>query len=113
LNGGEIAAALLGAGCVLLCFIAAAWADRRYSRFERLPGLFGISGKAARLDPRRLALYLHPVLAVAILGLALFLVLIFGVPTQGSLVAAFIGIGLSFAFSMAFYLWLIERWSRT
>ena len=112
MTGGEIAAALFGAGCVLFCFVAAVWADRRYSRFDRLPGLFGITGKVARLDPRDLVLYAYPVLAVTILVSAIVLAFLSGLPSQGSLTGASLGIGLAFVCSMAWHLWMIERWAR-
>ena len=109
---GEIAAALLGAVCVFLCFVAATWADRRYARFDHLPGLFGITGKVARLDPRRVTLYLYPVLAAVILTLGAVLPIAFGLPTQGNLVGPFLAIGIGFVCAMAWHLWMIERWAR-
>ena len=112
MSAGEIVAALFGAVCVLACLLAALWGDRRYARFDRLPGLFGIAGEVARLDPRRVTLYLYPVLAGVILTLALLLPVAFSLPTQGNLVGVFIGIGLGFVCSMAWHLWMIDRWAR-
>jgi|GEM_PF-1626734 len=109
---GEIAAALICVACVVLCFAAAILADRRYVRFEKLPGLFGITGEVLRLDPRRFTLYLYPVLAGGILALALVLPVAFGLPTHGNLVGVFVGLGLAFVCSMALHLWMIERWAR-
>tara|TARA_B100000678_G_scaffold89394_1_gene74273 strand:- start:1539 stop:1886 length:348 start_codon:yes stop_codon:yes gene_type:complete len=108
----EIAAALFGGACVLACFVAARWADRRYARFERLPGLFGITGKVARLDPRRVTLFLYPALAATILAFGLVLVLASGLPTHGNLKGVFPAIGLGFMCSMAFHLWMIDRWAQ-
>ena len=111
MSGSAIAAALFCALCVLLCFLAAMRADRRFARFDRIPWQFGLAGAPTSFGPRRAFFFLMPWLGVALLVL-MGLSLVF-LPATGSPAVAFVAVGLITLAIELLLIHLIERWART
>lgn len=90
------------------------WTDRRYARFDRIPGHYDFKGRATRLDPRRQMAWLLPVVfSVLIAGYgALFYLLPAelqnGDPSDGLLLVSLVLLA-----TQALILWLLARWARS
>ncbi|QIQ86934.1 hypothetical protein [Erythrobacter sp.] len=100
-------------------FSLASWgialaANREFRRHDRLPGLFSLTGRAARLDPRPLTLFLPPVLLTLIAGFAIAVALLVeGVAASGEPTIVIVGTGLAMLASQARALRLTRRWERS
>ena len=102
-----------GVPTILFLVGSAFWMNRRYRRFDRLPGHFDFKGRPTRLDPPWVMVWLVP-LSLAVMMAAIMFSLWFvpaemqnGDPRVGIAIAA---LGLSG--SQAFIIWLVERWAK-
>ena len=70
-------------------------ASREFRHHERLPGLFSLTGRAVRLDPRSLTLFMPPVLLTFIFMMAIAIaVLVESEATGGKAAFVIVGTGL-------------------
>lgn len=69
---GPSAASLAFAALSIVALLASGWwTNRRYRRFDRLPGHYGLTGRATRMDSRKVMAWLLPVVfSLVIAGIA-------------------------------------------
>jgi hypothetical protein len=96
---------------IVLLVAAALWAERRYARFDRLPGHYDWRGRATCMGSRQAITLVVPALFALIL-LVMSLITILFPPEQqsGSLIPAVLLAGLTLLVAYALILWLTERW---
>jgi len=100
-------------------FSLASWgvalaADREFRHHDRLPGLFSLTGRPVRLDPRPLALFLPPMLLMFIAGAAIAIALLVeGEAASGEPTIVVVGTGIAMFISQIFALRLTRRWDRS
>ena len=89
------------------------WAARRYARFDELPGHYGFDGEPTRMAPRRVMVWMLPVIFGCILAMiaALAVILPREVQNGDPVVGALLG-GVGLLGGQVFVLWLTERWAR-
>ncbi len=90
------------------------WTDRRYSRFDRIPGHYDFKGRATRLDSRHQMAWLLPVLFSLLI--ASYGVLFYFVPLQlhnGDPSTGLVLVCLVLLATQGLILWLLARWARS
>lgn len=113
-QGPGLGAMAFAALSIVILLWSAWWTDRRYARFERIPGHYDFRGRATRLDPRRQMAWLLPVLFSVSIGgyLALFLLvpaeLQNGDPSVGMYMVCVVLLA-----AQGLILWLLARWARS
>ena len=109
----DLAPLLISLPFVGVLLASGAWASRRFARFEQLPGHFDFRGRATRMAPRRVMVWMLPILFSAMLVFITLLTEM--VPPEyrngDPLVGALIG-GVSLVGAQALVLWLTDRWAR-
>lgn len=60
--GPSVASLAFAALCIIVLLASGWWTDRRYRRFDRLPGHYDFTGKATRMDSRKVMAWLLPVM---------------------------------------------------
>ena len=88
------------------------WANRRYARFDELPGHYDIRGRATTMAPRRVMAWMLPVLfSIVLVAIAIFTALVPPEYRNGDpLIGILVG-GLGLLAGHALVLWLTERWA--
>lgn len=89
------------------------WTNRRYSRFDRLPVGYDFDGQVNRMEPRRLAAWLVPVLFSLVI--ALFIVLQSVLPPEfrsRDRSTPLYVIPVVLIAAQGCFLWLLDRWAR-
>lgn len=98
---------------IAVLLASGAWASRRFAAFDELPGHFDFKGRASRLTPRKVMVWLLPatfsVMLLVISGAmgAIPRELQNGDPTTGILI-----VGITLVAAQGFVLWLTDRWAR-
>ena len=98
---------------IAVLLASGAWAARRFAAFEQLPGHFDFKGRASRLTPRNVMVWMLPGLFSVMLSVSAAAMAAIprayqnGDPSTGILIA-----GLSFLAAQGFVLWLTDRWAR-
>lgn len=107
------AALVLTLPFVAVLLYSGAWADRRYRRFDKLPGHFDFHGKATRMTPRRTMAWLLPVIfSLSLIAVALIAALAPPEMRNGEAWPGVLVGGAALVAGQAFVLWLTERWAR-
>ena len=98
---------------VVLLLGSGIWASRRFARFEELPGHFDFKGRASRMTPRAVMVWMLP----AVFSIMLIVVsgamaaipkdIQKGEATTGILICA-----VTFIAVQGLVLWLTDRWAR-
>ena len=89
------------------------WAAKRYSRFDELPGHYGLDGEPTRMAPRRLMVWMLPVLfALSLVIIAGLAVMLPGGARNGNPVVGTLVGGAGLLGGQLFVLWLTDRWAR-
>lgn len=60
--GPSVASLAFAALSIVLLLASGWWTDRRYRRFDQLPGHYGLTGKATRIDSRKVMAWLLPIM---------------------------------------------------
>jgi uncharacterized membrane protein len=110
---GPSAASLAFAALSIVVLLASGWwTNRRYRRVDRLPGHYDFTGKATRMDSRKVMTWLLPVMfslvIAAMAGLQLAL------PAQarnGDPSAPLYFIPMILLGAQGLVLWLLHRWA--
>ena len=88
------------------------WAERRFARFDELPGHFDFRGRASRMTPRRTMVWLLPVtFSIMLVILAILTGLMAGAEAKpASLGGTFVSIAAVMAGQLLFLI-LTSRWA--
>lgn len=66
--GPSVAALAFAALFIMLLLASGWWTDRRYRRFDQLPGHYDWAGRATRMDSRQVMAWLLPVMFSAVIA---------------------------------------------
>lgn len=67
--GPSVASLTVAALAIAVLLASGWWTDRRYRRFDQLPGHYDIKGRATRMDSRRSMAWLFPVMFSIVIAL--------------------------------------------
>ena len=98
---------------VALLLLSGAWANRRYARFDEIPGHYDFRGDPTRMSPRGMMVWLMP----AVFSFALIVINAASVLSppeirKGSPILNALFMGVLLLGAQALLLWLTERWAR-
>ena len=104
---------VLGATIALLLG-SAIWTNRRYARFDKLPGHFDIRGRPTCFFPRAVVAWLLPLVFTITAVVLVFVVMVIPQSETREATLYFVAMNcLILLAAQAFVLCLIERWARS
>ena len=111
-EGPSVAALTFAALGIVLLLASGWWTDRRYRRFDRLPAHYDFSGRATRMDSRRVMAWLLPAaFSFVIAALVAFHTMLPPEMHDGDLSALLYVLPLIFLGAQGLVLWLLRGWA--
>ena len=97
---------------VVFLLASGVWANRRFTRFEELPGHYDFRGNPTRMAPRSVMVWMLPILfSFLLVGNAAIFALAPPEAVNGNAITGVLLIAVILTAAQALVLWLTERWA--